>query len=120
MAKEYRVNVYKSLDSSQVVSRVRYNQDLDYWNGSNWQNGGTGMHKGITRLKDGNYVIIYGTQWQGERDYALIVSPQEALQEILRSQNLQLLDMKKYAPLKELSIELGITGDSEFDDDEMI
>jgi hypothetical protein len=120
MTKEYRVNVYDSVDSQEIVSRVRYNQDLDYWNGSNWQNGGTGMHKGITKLKDGRFVIIYGTQWDGDRDYALIVQPKEALQEILRSQHLELLEMKKYVELKALALELGITGDTEFDDDEEI
>ena len=65
-------------------------------------NGGTGYHKGITKLKDGSYVIIRGTQWQGERDYGYIVSPEEALQEILKSDNLELLKTKKFKSLNEL------------------
>jgi len=97
--KQYRVNVY---DGNDVVARVRYNQDLDYWNGRNWQNGGLGLHKGITKLRDGRYVLIHGTDWQGERDWAEIVSPEQALQEILRSGNTELLDTKKFAELKQI------------------
>ena len=97
--KQYRVKVYEDGD---VIARVRYNQDLDYWDGRNWTNGGTGMHKGITKLKDGRYVIIIGSQWQGARDYGYIVSPEEALQEILKSGNHDLLETKKFRELKEL------------------
>jgi len=86
----------------EVVARVRYNQNLDYWDGRNWQNGGTGRHKGITKLKDGRYVIIKGTDWQGERDYAYVVDAEEALQVILKAQRLELLDTKKFAELKKL------------------
>jgi len=103
-AKQYRVNVYTNqydLDGV-VIARVRYNQDLDFWNGRNWQNGGTGRHKGITKLKDGRYVIIVGSDWQGERDYAYVVDADEALQEILKAQRLELLETKKFAELKKL------------------
>jgi len=102
--KQYRVNVYENQYDlgGDVIARVRYNQNLDYWDGRNWTNGGTGMHKGITKLKDGRYVIIIGSQWQGARDYGYIVSPEEALQEILKAQRLELLDTKKFAELKKL------------------
>ena len=104
---EYRINVYDGEPmGGQVVARVRYNQDLDYWDGSNWSNGGMGMHKGITRLKDGRYVIIIGSQWQGAKDYGYIVTPEEALQEILRSGNTELLESKRFAELKKLQEEL--------------
>ena len=104
MAKrEYRINVYESQDLQEVVvARVRYNQDLDYWDGSNHVNGGTGMHKGITKLKDGRYVIIIGSNWQGSKDYGITVSAKDALQEILKSGNGKLLDTKKFAELKKL------------------
>ena len=103
-AKQYRVNVYENQYDfvGDVIARVRYNQDLDYWDGRNWTNGGTGRHKGITKLKDGRYVIIIGTDWQGERDYAYVVNAHEALQEILRAQRLELLGTKKFAELKKL------------------
>lgn len=111
--KQYRVNVY---DGDDVVARVRYNQDLDYWNGRNWQNGGLGLHKGITKLRDGRYVLIHGTDWQGERDWAEIVSPEQALQEILRSGNTELLNKKKFAELKKLYEEKYLLEDEDEDD----
>ena len=100
---EYRVNVYEGPEyRERVIARVRYNNLLDYWDGSNWTNGGMGMHKGITKLKDGRYVIIIGSQWQGARDYGYIVSPEEALQEILQSGNTELLELKKFKELKQV------------------
>ena len=116
--KQYRVNVYASryeVDEvdGDVIARVRYNQNLDFWDGRNWQNGGTGRHKGITKLKDGRYVIIVGSDWQGERDYAYIVDAEEALQEILKAQRLELLDTKKFAELKKLYEEKYLLEDEE-------
>ena len=96
------VNVYESEFCNDIVARVKYNEKLDYWNGRNWGNGGLGMHKGITRLKDGRFVIIIGSQKQGSKDYAYIVSKEEALQEILKSDKLELLEDKKFAELKTL------------------
>lgn len=103
---EYRVNVYEGPEyRERIVARVRYNNLLDYWDGSNWTNGGVGMHKGITKLKDGRYVIIIGSQWQGARDYGYIVTPEEALQEILLSGNTELLESERFAELKKLQEE---------------
>lgn len=112
--KEYRVNVYDNeyLEGN-VIARVRYNAVLDYWDGRNWSNGGVGMHKGLTKLRDGRYVIIVGTQWQGERDYGYVVTADEALQEILRSGNTELLETKKFAELKELHQALEIEYEEE-------
>mgnify|MGYP000885569042 CR=1 FL=1 len=98
----YLVNVYGDEYHEEVVARVRYNDKLDFWDGRNFTCGSVGRHKGITKLKDGRYVIIYGTQWQGERDYAEIVTDEEALQEILRSRNTELLSSEKFSSLKEL------------------
>ena len=104
---EYRVNVYEGPEyRERVIARVRYNNLLDYWDGRNWTNGGVGMHKGITKLKDGRYVIIIGSQWQGAKDYGYIVTPEEALQEILRSGNTELLESERFAELKKLQEEL--------------
>ena len=112
--KQYRVNVYEDrYNLKEVVARVRYNQNLDYWDGRNWQNGGVGRHKGITKLKDGRYVIIKGTDWQGERDYAYVVDAEEALQEICKAQRLELLDTKKFAELKKLYEEKYLLEDDE-------
>jgi hypothetical protein len=117
--KQYRVNVYETqydLDGD-VIARVRYNQNLDFWDGRNWQNGGMGRHKGITKLKDGRYVIIIGSDWQGERDYAYIVDADEALQEILKAQLLELLDTKKFAGLKKLYEEMYMIEDDELEEE---
>ena len=100
--KEYRVNVYADEFMEEVIARVRYNQNLDFWDGRNFTCGSTGRHKGLTKLKDGRYVLIHGTQWQGEKDYAIVISAEQALQEILKSGNLDLLETKKFRELKEL------------------
>jgi hypothetical protein len=101
---EYRVNV---LDlEGDVVGRVRYNQNLDYWDGRNWTCGSTGRHEGITKLKDGQYVIIHGTQWQGERDTAEIITPEEALNKILKSGNSDLLKLTKFQGLNGIFTEM--------------
>jgi hypothetical protein len=78
---------------AQIISNVKYNQALDYWDGHNWTNGGTGLHKGITRLKkSGKMVIIEGSQWQGSRDIAYVVTDQEARNEIIQSGNTSLFE----------------------------
>ncbi len=115
-AKQYRVNVYDK--DGDIIARVRYNQDLDYWSGYNFQNGGVGRHKGITKLKDGRYVIIMGSDWQGERDYAYVVDADEALQEILKSGNTELLSTKKFAGLKKLYEEKYLIEDDELEEEE--
>ena len=112
--KQYRVNVYEDGD---VIARVRYNQDLDFWNGRNWQNGGVGRHKGITKLRDGRYVLIHGTNWQGEKDWAEIISPEQALQEILKSGNTELLETRKFYELKQLYQKLEPEDDDDLEEE---
>lgn len=117
MSEQYRVNVYEDNLKERVIARVRYNANLDFWNGSTWSCGSTGHHKGLTKLRDGRYVLIHGTEWEGEKDWAVVISPEEALQEILRSQNLELLKLKKFAELKELYDQMMIEED---DSEELI
>lgn len=95
----YKVNV---MNGDTVVARVQYNSCLDFWDGRNWSCGSTGRHKGLTRLRNGDYVLIEGTNWQGEKDFAYIISEKEALNEILKSNNMDLLKMKKFKDLNEL------------------
>jgi hypothetical protein len=94
-----KVNVY---DGDKVVGRVEYNNNLDRWDGSNYTSGSTGRHKGITRLRDGRYVLIHGTQWQGEQDSAEVIGAEEALQEILQADCAELLEEARFAELKEI------------------
>lgn len=84
------VNVYD--ENGKIIADVDYNNNLDVWNGQNWQSGGIGKHKGLTRLEDGRFVLIHGSDWQGVEDYAEVITSEEALQEILKSRDLDLLD----------------------------
>ena len=93
------VNVY---DGGKVVARVEYNNKLDFWDGHNWTSGSSGRHLGITKLRDGRFVLIHGSDWESERSNAEIVSPETALDAILRSGNATILDEKKFAELKTL------------------
>ena len=71
-------------EDGKIVGQVNYTSNLDHWNGSNWQCGGVGLHLGITQLKKtGKYVLVHGTQWEGSRNTAEVVTPDEALQTIL-------------------------------------
>lgn len=85
-----KVNVYD--ENANIIARVNYNENLDYWDGRNHTCGSTGKHKGLTRLKNGDFVLIYGSQWQGDRDSAEIITKEQALQEILKSGNDSLLE----------------------------
>lgn len=103
MSYNYRVNVCN--DEGTVIARVQYNSNLDFWDGHNWTCGSVGRHLGITKLrKSGKFVLIHGTQWQNERDYAEVISPEQAYQEILQSENMGLLD--KYPELKKFEAEI--------------
>lgn len=92
------VSVYD--ETGKVVARVRYNNDLDRWDGSNMcvSRGCYGFHLGLTRLKDGRFVMIHSTDFVGDEDDAEIVSDEEALRAILRAKNDYLLG--KYFPEK--------------------
>lgn len=85
-----KVNVY---EDGKVIARVKYNNNLDFWNGSNWTCGSTGRHLGLTRLrKSGQYVLIHVTQWQGEQDRAEIITEEEAYRAIVSSGHTELLE----------------------------
>jgi hypothetical protein len=88
----------------EIVDEVRYNNDLDFWDGHNFTCGSTGRHKGLAKLGD-NFVLIYGTQWQGERDTAELISHRRAVQEILKSGNTGLFD--EYPELQTIRENLG-------------
>lgn len=101
-----KVSVYESdLKEGPVIARVNSNRNLDHWNGSDWSDGGLGTHLGITQLRDGRYVLIHSTQWQGERDWAEVVTDQVALQAILKSGNDYLLEQSRFRRLQTLAAE---------------
>ena len=96
-----KVNVYADEWKSEVVARVNYSVNLDCWDGRNWTNGGVGRHLGLTKLRDGRYVLIFQSEHDGERPYGLIVTPERALNEVLESHNEELLESKRFHGLTE-------------------
>jgi len=98
-----KINVYEHEDNGNgrgdIVARVSYNSNLDHWDGHNWSDGGVGTHLGITRLRDGRYVLIHGTQWQGCKDRGYIATNDEALRAILVNQPDRLADWPELAKL---------------------
>ena len=111
-----RFTVYDG--NNQAISRVRFNDNLDTWDGRNWNCGSVGMHKGLTKLRTGEYVLIRASQWQGEGGTAEIIEPLDAIKEIIHSGNIELLELKKFRGLKELAEREGLIGDEEMDDDD--
>ena len=65
-------------DGETAIGLVEYTANLDHWDGRNWTCGSTGRHLGLGKLKDGRFYVCPGTQWQGERDSARIVTEDEA------------------------------------------
>lgn len=106
---DYRVSVFDyslpTIYKKEIIARVRYNNILDYWNGTDWCNGRLGTHKGLTKLKDGRYVLIEGSDYEGDKDTAYVISKEEALKQILRSGNLDLLKLKKWKELNDLYLD---------------
>lgn len=68
----------KLYDGTKCIGKVEHTTNLDHWDGNNYTSGSTGKHLGIGQLKDGRYYLCYGTQWQGEQDYAEVISEEEA------------------------------------------
>ena len=66
------------MDDGEAIGLVDYTANLDHWDGHNFTCGSTGHHLGIGKLKDGRFYACHGTQWQGERDYAEVISETEA------------------------------------------
>lgn len=86
--------------SNDIIGEVDYNQDLDYWDGRNWTNGGVGKHKGFGQLDDGRFYIIYGSQWQGDMSYARICSKEKLIKEMIKSSNSKYIE--DYPELEEI------------------
>lgn len=107
------VKVYRDETRQELIGVVNYNENLDYYDGRNFQNGGFGYHKGLTKLKNGSHVIIIGSNWEGVQDYAYVVSDKEALQEIIESNNLELLENGRFKKLRELYEEIMIIEEEE-------
>lgn len=96
-----KIPVYASQDELFLGKRIGYvneNFNLDPWDGVR----GEDDHRGITRLKDGRYVFIEIPRGVGPSPRAYVISDKEALEEIIKSGNEELLDLIKFKPLKNL------------------
>jgi len=83
--KKKYVDVYKvdNTGKREKVGRIKYNNILDHWDGSRWTSGELGGHKGLSKKRNGEFVLIHGSDWVGVDDYAEIISPSEAVRYIL-------------------------------------
>lgn len=90
------------IEDGRVIGRVNESRNLDYWDGNNFTNGGVGRHLGLTVRRNGDYVFIYTSQWQGDQPWAEVVDEDEAIQAILRADAIELLEESRFKKLKEL------------------
>ena len=65
-------------EDDEAIGTVEYTNNLDHWDGSNHTSGSTGHHLGVGKLKDGRFYVCHGTQWQGERNSAEVITEDEA------------------------------------------
>lgn len=107
------INVYD--DNNIIIGRVNYSTNLDFYDGRNFTCGSVGEHKGLTKLRNGKFVLIRTSNWRDSPDYAEIISDGQALQEILNSGNTKLLEEKRFTKLKKLYEEML---NSEFSEEE--
>lgn len=108
-----KVPVYD--ENTEVIGHVAYNNKLDMWDGNNYTSGQTGRHLGYSRLKkSGRYVLIHGSQWQNERDYAVVCTARELLQAALRTDNISEV-LATYPELQEVYNEIDSDDEEEID-----
>jgi len=94
--KIYKSNVINGKFKWEILGKVRYNNNLDHWRLFFKDSDG----RGLTRLKDGRFVLIYYDEWghgpNNEKRWAEIISESRACNEILESEKYILLN--KYFP----------------------
>lgn len=93
------VNVF---DEGTLVGQVWYQTNLDSQINGRWMYGTWGKHRGLTRLEDGRYVLIYGSSLPKERNYGIVVSPEKAAEEIILSGHLELFE-ERFPELKDVA-----------------
>lgn len=95
-----KIPVYEDQYCDTVVGHVTPNTKLDKWDGNNYTDGSTGNHVGYSRLtKSKRFVLIHTTQWQGCKDYGVIISPEELVRLAIENDCLCVL-LKDYPELK--------------------
>lgn len=91
-----KINVYENeldrFEAECILGVVESNNNLDAWNGSRWQNGANGMHKGIHKTKTNKYILIITNDFSEEHSYAYFIDEDLAVKEILLAGQHELLD----------------------------
>lgn len=91
--------IYVYDKNENVVASVRYNNNLDFWNGEFLSCGIKDMHKGLTKLEDGRYVLIYGSNVVNSKNVAEVVSDYQAYKEIMLSGSIELFLQDRFKDL---------------------
>ena len=91
MTMDDKINVSDEGYESNIIARVNYSSNLS-----------TNDRRGLTKLKDGRFVLIQAATRQGECDSAHIICKERALQEILSYGSLELLNTQRFRELNEL------------------
>ena len=97
------INVFEK-GTENIIAKVKYNNNLDHWNGKFMVSlAGSSefiLHKGLTRLRNGNFVLIttatqYHHPLENERENiacAHIIEDEQAMLEILKSSRYELFE----------------------------
>ena len=90
-------NVFRNDLFTTLFASIPSETERDYWD---QQKNGLSFHKGITRLEDGSFLMIEQRQWIEQESIGYPISNEDALKEIILSNNLQLLNHPKFLDLK--------------------
>lgn len=90
-------NMSRHTSLHKLYENIPGHEERDYWNGIKEN---ICYQKSLSYLDENSYIIIEKKQWIEQETIGYIISSQEALQEIIHSDNLQLLDEVPFQALK--------------------
>lgn len=91
MSKKH-INLYKSKYSDKKVSFIYENRILGYDEDEK-------VYKGISKTTNSEYIIIKSYEEKNKKSYAYIVTPEEAVKEILKANKTDLFKTYKFKNL---------------------
>lgn len=84
------------------IGRVRCTTNLDFWNGEYMSCGKKGQHLGLTKLRDGRFVLVYSfDDFINKKPYTDVISRERALEVINEYKHRELLKTYKFKCLLE-------------------
>lgn len=86
------VILFEHSESDEVIADVKYNNDLDMFDGDDHFNPDRGRHLGFGQLDDGRFYLVFGTEYKGQHNYAVVVPAERIVKEALKSHNLHVLE----------------------------